>query len=425
MKKGVMFVIVAMVMVLGGCSVKSEMVSQVRELCAQLDTSSDKQATYNEWLKTHAVPVVEGEKMSFLFWDEGATRVILETALVKSSDHKVAMQRYKNTPLFVATLPLREQAVVDYSFIRYDEKTPNGKRVLDQTHPFVAYTKPIMSRWMMPGVKKGRLIITNYKPANGLVSRRIFIYLPWNYTLQTNENYPVLFMHDGQNLWDSQLANFGGWKVDTTLDRLIADEKIPPIVVVGIENSSARAEEYVGFSAYYKWSEPYDTNEQKRVIEYSQKYLDFVVNDLKPWIEKNYRVRKNDVVVAGSSFGAGVSLYIGLSRPDVFRAIGAFSFGNYSAKDVNRGIRRVLQVQPYLSDRLMPPDGKHKIYLDCGGRGIDTIFVEAARKLHQDLLKKGWKEGESYLYVEDPSADHNEMAWAKRFERFVLFVWQK
>ncbi|URA11392.1 alpha/beta hydrolase-fold protein [Thermospira aquatica] len=177
---------------------------------------------------------------------------------------------------------------------------------------------------------------------------------------------------------------------------------------------------YVGFSAYYQWKEPYPTNEQAKVISYAERYRDFVVKELIPWVEKQYRVLPEKRIVAGSSFGAGVSLYLAFSHPDVFWGVGAFSFGNYKSDDVNRGIRRVPQVQPYLSDHL-PLTKKPKIYLDCGGRGIDVIFVEAARRLHQDLLQKGWKEGTNYLYIEDLSADHNEVAWAKRFEGFALF----
>jgi len=405
------------------CGVRESTPREVQGLLERLDRDASEEV-FRAWVKDHGEPWVEGERITFLFWDEKASRVVLEIASGRTKSQKVDLKRYKKTPLFVVTLPLEEGKVFDYSFVRFDEQTPQGKRLQDPLHPYVAYTRPLMSRFVLPGEKKGRLVIFSLKPVNGLSPRKIFVYLPWDYDRTTNR-YPVVYMQDGQNLWDSPLANFGGWKVDTTLDRLIAQERIRPVIVVGIENSASRAEEYVGFSAYYGLQESYDTNEQKRVVAYAEKYRDFVVNQLIPFITTNYRVSSEEITVAGSSFGAGVSLYLGFSRPDIFRGIGAFSFGNYDKKDVNRGIRRVLQVQPYLSDHLLSPDGKHRVYLDCGGRGIDMIFVQATRKLREDMLKKGWQEEKDLLYVEDPTADHNEMAWAGRFERFSLFMWGK
>ncbi|NPV37859.1 hypothetical protein BREVNS_2233 [Brevinematales bacterium NS] len=412
---------VLVVILLVGCALRENVPDGVGLLFQRIDQQASYEA-FQAWVKEHSLPWVEKDTVTFLLWDEKATRVVFESPVLNNKEKSMPMKRYKQTPLFYLFLPLKDKKVIDYSFLRYDEQTPNGKRIQDPAHPFIAYTKPIRSRFILPGEKKGKLLIFSMKPSNGLASRRIFVYLPWDYEDTTN-HYPVVYMQDGQNLWDSSVANFGGWKVDSTLDRLIATGKIRPVIVVGIENSSARAEEYVGFSAYYGLKENYDTNEQKRVVEYSKKYLDFVVNELVPYIKKNYRVLAEETAVAGSSFGAGVSLYLGFSRPDVFQAIGAFSFGNYRSDDVNRGIRRVLQVQPYLSAHLLAPDGKHRIYLDCGGKGIDSIFIEASRKLHQDLVKKGWKEGKDYLYVEDLTADHNEIAWAKRFEQFALFLW--
>lgn len=416
------YVKILLVLGLVSCGVRQNVPSEVKRLFQRLDTENTEKV-FQEWVRNHRVPWIEKNTITFLLWDEKATKILLECGLIEYKEKQVEMKRYKNTPLFFVSLPLKEVKVVDYSFIRFDEKTPNGKRITDPFHPYVAYTKPLMSRFILPGEKKGKLIITNIKPSNGLAARRIFIYLPWNYE-ETSNYYPVIYMQDGQNLWDSKLANFGGWKVDTTLDRLIAEEKIRPVIVVGIENSSARVEEYVGFSAYHGLKEAYDPNEQKRMVGYSQRYLDFIVNELIPFIKRNYRIIVEEMVVAGSSFGAGISLYLGFSRPDIFQGIGAFSFGNYSPEDKNRGIRRVLQVQPYLSEHIPPSDGKRKIYLDCGGKGIDAIFLEASRKLHRDLVKKGWKEGKDYLYVEDLMADHNEIAWAKRFEQFALFMWE-
>ncbi|URA09822.1 alpha/beta hydrolase [Thermospira aquatica] len=238
------------ILVLFGCEVREETSDKLTELFRNLDSEGSKVSVYQSWASAQQLPLIEKGKITFVLWDEKAEKVILESPLVKNKDKKLQMKRYKNTGLFYVSLALANEEIVDYSFIRFGSQSPNGRRIQDPHHPFIAYTKPIRSRVIMPGVKKGQLIISRIEPQNGLAARRIFIYLPSDYNLTTNR-YPVIYMQDGQNLWDSPQANFGGWKVDTTLDRLIAQGKIDPVIVVGIENSSARAEEYVGFSAYY------------------------------------------------------------------------------------------------------------------------------------------------------------------------------
>ena len=144
--------------------------------------------------------------------------------------------------------------------------------------------------------------------------RRIWVYLPPDYE-KTNEHYPVLFMHDGQNLFDNVTSFSGEWNVDETLDRIYNDLGFK-LIVVGIDNGGKYR-----LNEYSPWDNPkYDKGAGKD-------YADFIVNTLKPEIDKSFRTlsdRRNTAVM-GSSMGGLISHYMGLQYPDVFSKVGVFS----------------------------------------------------------------------------------------------------
>ena len=143
--------------------------------------------------------------------------------------------------------------------------------------------------------------------------RRIWIYLPEGYA-SSNKKYPVLYMHDGQNLFDEATGPFGEWGVDEALDTLGPHHK--ELIVVGIDNGAEkRLNEY----------SPYDM--EKYGKGEGDQYVDFLVKTLKPFIDKHYRTKKDDdnTFIAGSSMGGLISFYAILKYPKVFGAAGVFS----------------------------------------------------------------------------------------------------
>jgi predicted alpha/beta superfamily hydrolase len=222
--------------------------------------------------------------------------------------------------------------------------------------------------------------------------RDIVVWLPIGYNTPKNRDkkYPVLYMHDGQNILDPKTAFVGkDWRVDETVMKLIRQKKIKEIIVVGIYNSPDRLDEY-------SWSEK------------GQNYLKFIKTELKPFIDSVYNTLsdKDNTAIMGSSMGGLISFYAGWHYPDVFSMAGCLSSSFYYNND-----RSIKQVEEYTGHK------KHvKFYIDHGEDGNvrgQRMFVE--------LSKKGYVIGQDIDYFYSPGAEHNEKEWAARLERPLLF----
>lgn len=216
---------------------------------------------------------------------------------------------------------------------------------------------------------------------------------------------PVLYMHDGQNLFAPD-ALWGGWQVGTTLDEAIAADVLAPMIVVGIDNTAARMDEYTQVG---------DVLDGMQVGGRADEYADFLVDGIKPFIETRYPAASDPASVAmmGSSLGGLVSLYIGLRHPDVFGQIASMSgtivWGSIGANN------------PTIIDAYaeQPPIGL-RIYLDSGGDaglgcpedGSDNYCGNV--ELADTLRELGWVDEQDLFYRWDPGAPHNEAAWATR-----------
>ena len=222
--------------------------------------------------------------------------------------------------------------------------------------------------------------------------RDIVVWLPIGYNPQRNpdKKYPVLYMHDGQNIMDPKTAYVGkDWRVDETVMKLIKQKKIKEIIVVGIYNSPDRLDEY-------SWTQK------------GQNYLKFIVTELKPFIDSAYKtlVDKDNTAIMGSSMGGLISFYAGWHYPDVFFFFGCLSSSFYYNND-----RSIKQVEEYTGHK------KHvKFYIDHGEDGNvrgQRMFIE--------LSKKGYVIGQDIDYFYSPGAEHNEKEWAARLERPLRF----
>lgn len=218
---------------------------------------------------------------------------------------------------------------------------------------------------------------------------------------------PVLYMHDGQNLFAPD-ALFGGWQVNTTLDDAIGQGQLAPVIAVGIDNTAARFDEYTQVT---------DVLDGMTFGGRAEEYADFLVDGVVPFIESRYPVASDpgSVAVMGSSLGGLVSLYIGLRHPDVFGQIasmsGTISWGTIGADPPNPTI-----IDDYLNGA---PIGS-RIYLDSGGSegagcpddGSDNYCGNV--ELADTLRGLGWVDEQDLFYRWDPGAPHNEAAWASR-----------
>jgi pimeloyl-ACP methyl ester carboxylesterase len=232
-----------------------------------------------------------------------------------------------------------------------------------------------------------------------LEPRDVVVYVPAG-ALQ-RDALPVLYMHDGQNLFAPD-APFGGWRVGTAVDAAIAAGELPPLLVVGIDNTPARMDEY---------SHVADDLGGGPVGGRAPEYGDFLVEGIKPFVDARYPTRTDaaGTAVMGSSMGGLVSLWLAWRHPEVFGAAlsmsGTLDWGRLSGGDEDR----VLEL--YAAS---PPTGAW-IYLDSGGGGpcpggTDNYCVTV--EMLELLVDLGWTEGDDVVWLHAEGAAHDEAAWA-------------
>lgn len=224
--------------------------------------------------------------------------------------------------------------------------------------------------------------------------RKLLIYLPDGYHNE-NKKYPVIYMHDGQNLFSDRLAFLWEWRVDEALDQLISQGKMPKTVVVGIYNSSKRSEEYTPFA------------DRRFGGGKAREFSEFVVNEIIPYVEGKYRVsdKREDRAVMGSSFGGILSLWMAYTYPEIFSMAAAISPSLWIADG-----QMLLELEKQ-------PKKDLKIWIDQG-TGEYSDFTRNAVNI---LLKKGYEYERDLLYYEVKGAPHNEIAWSERIECPFLF----
>lgn len=210
---------------------------------------------------------------------------------------------------------------------------------------------------------------------------------------------PVLYLQDGQNLFDPATAFLGqDWQADLTADRLILSGTIEPVILVGVYNTGVRR-----VSEYTPTRDP-----RRRKGGKGDRYAQMLARELKPFIDRTYRTKREagQTGVGGSSLGGLVSLEAGLLYPRVFGKLAVISPSVWWD-----GRSMLAMVQAYRSP-LRP-----KIWLDAGTEEGDSPrqIIEDLRLLRNALVAKGWRDGIDLEYREVPGAEHNEHAWGARF----------
>ena len=241
--------------------------------------------------------------------------------------------------------------------------------------------------------------------------RHVIVYLPPDYEFALDRRYPVLYFHDGQNVFDAD-TSFGGveWRADETAEALIREGEIVPLIMVGIYNAgTSRIHEYTPTCG------PFGSSDGKASL-----YARMIFEELKPFIDGEYRTLEGPEYngMAGSSLGGLVTLYIGMSRPDVFGKLAVMSpsvWWDHGA---------ILQIVHDLSPPRNYPRPRPRIWLDMGTEegARPRRMVRDARMLRDLLVKRGWKLEEDLIYFEDEGAGHHEGAWANRMAPMLRFL---
>jgi predicted alpha/beta superfamily hydrolase len=246
-------------------------------------------------------------------------------------------------------------------------------------------------------------------PSRILGNRRdVLVYLPPGYRRFSRKDYPVLYLHDGQNVFDAATA-FAGveWGVDETAERLIRKKLIEPIIIVAIANMGEdRIHEYAPTRGVIDAR----AKREKRSRGLARLYGHFLMDELKPYIDRRYRTKREREFtgLGGSSLGGLVTLAIGILYPHAFSRLIVMSpsiwwddFAIYRLVDS-------IEQRPSL-----------RIWLDTG---TAEPGWEQARELCNRLVQKDWRLSDDLVYLEAEGADHSEAAWAARVEPALRFL---
>ena len=229
--------------------------------------------------------------------------------------------------------------------------------------------------------------------------RKIWLYLPPSYGQTKSMSYPVLYMHDGQNLFNEQTAAFGmEWGVDECLDTLELQLK-KECIVVGIDNGGdKRMNEY----------NPYDNDKYGKGE--GRQYVDFIANTLKPYMDKNYRTFKDakHTYIAGSSMGGLISLYALVQYPDVFGGAGIFSPAFWITPQMYTDVANAKWQKGF------------RIYFYAGEKENNTMAGDMQKMF--DIIKQ--KKCCLMQDVTFPLGQHNEMYWRDEFDDFYRWLMQ-
>jgi predicted alpha/beta superfamily hydrolase len=301
---------------------------------------------------------------------------------------------------------------------------PNHQLILFRdtvvVHDIPAFKKDpaeYIADWKGSGVA-GRLVYwTDVASAHLGPSRHVEIWLPPGYDEAPATRYPVLYMSDGQNLFDPRIANTGvDWGVDEAVVRLVTKGVIPPVIVVGVWNTDARGAEYS------PWHRAAD-------------YARFLMEELMPRVNAEFRTLSGpaNTAVMGSSMGGLLSFYLVTRHPDTFGACGCvsthFPLSEAVVAQYFTGVEKVENpdTMPYvvrdIEHGLTVPKGA-RYWFDYGTEGIDSAYAPTHAAVRAWLLGQGLVENRDFVIRAYQGATHNEASWRARLEDPLTFLFE-
>jgi len=295
----------------------------------------------------------------------------------------------------------------------YDNAGMPGVDYQTPLDAFVVQDGQVYNYWPPPFVSSNRVDQFTLVPTNGLVTRQVYVYLPRGYNENTNKRYPVLYMHDGQNLFLGMVSRLSGygWGADTTASNLIRFGQMRETIIVGVS------------------CDP-DPTSQRRLCEYSPplpactndcasplgaQYASLLLDMVKPMVDANYRTLTNadNTGVMGSSMGGLISTYLGWTYTNTFHKVGAMS-------------SPYCDCYPILAEDAARP--QLRIYLDSGdtngpgNRCLTNDGLLSTMAERDILLNKGYVLNINLDHTIGLKQTHSEFWWAKRLPRPFTFL---
>lgn len=271
-------------------------------------------------------------------------------------------------------------------------------------------------------------------PTKYITSRTVDVWLPSNYS--TSKKYSVLYMHDGQMLFDANSTwNKQEWKVDEVVSKLSEENKIEDIIIVAIWNIPSLRHTDLYPKKPFELLSKQQQEKVKKEAEKSNKnitsktinsdnYLKFIVKELKPYIDKNYSVFSdaNHTAIMGSSMGGLISMYAICEYPKIFGKASCLSTHWIGLREFeNNPIPESFFT--YMKKKL--PDSKnHKIYFDYGTETLDAFYLPYEHRVDEILQAKGYTP-KNYKNLKFEGENHSEASWQKRIDIPLLFMFEK
>ena len=283
-----------------------------------------------------------------------------------------------------------------------------------------------------PKVSSGRIERLSLFPSSFVDARNVDIWLPEGY--DRKKKYAVLYMHDGQMLYDSTITwNKTAWDVDDVAAELIKAKKVKDFIVVGIWNGGPkRHAEYFPQKPFESLPQSvqdtlYGANRSngdgvfKGNKVQSDNYLLFLVKELKPYIDKKYATKEDpaNTIIAGSSMGGLISMYAICEYPDVFGGAACLSTHWPGIFFMNNN--PVPQAFFTYLETHLPDPKSHKLYFDHGTATLDAMYPVLQKRVDEIIKAKGY-DSTNFITKEFPGEDHSETAWRKRLHIPLEFL---
>lgn len=280
-----------------------------------------------------------------------------------------------------------------------------------------------------PKVSSGKLVEYKDFQSKNIGDRIVRVWLPNQFN--KNQKYQVLYVHDGQMLWDSSITwNKQEWMLDEVLGKLISEKKVKPTIVVAIDNAGKfRHSEYFPQKPFESLSKKAqdsirEAGSSRNLAEkpiYSDQYLKFLVEELKPFIDKNYPTYKDSkhTLIMGSSMGGLISMYAVTEYPNVFGGAICMSThwpGLFQVE--NNPIPKAFQ--DYLAKNVKYK-GTTKYYFDYGTATLDALYEPLQSQVDEIMKSKKYKR-KNWETLKFDGDDHSEKAWAKRLAIPLTFM---
>jgi hypothetical protein len=284
----------------------------------------------------------------------------------------------------------------------------------------------------MPTVSKGSIVRIDHLPSKYVDKRIVDVWLPEGYN--KNKKYAVLYMQDGQMLYDSTITwNKKSWNINYTISKLINENKIKEVIVVGIWNGDKKRH------AEYFPQKPFEnlsTAQKNKIFDavrsnnasvfnnnaiYSDNYLKYIVQELKPYIDQQFSTYTNakNTFIGGSSMGGLISMYAICEYPTIFG--GAICMSTHWPGIFEMESNPIpAAFLNYLSTNLPSPKN-HKLYFDCGDQTLDALYPPLQNKVDSVMRIKGFSE-KNWMTKYFINQDHSEPSWSSRMDIPLAFL---